>query len=120
MSAEPAWSPTDEQARGSRLWRFMHSHGCASYPELCQKAAQNPRWFWDALVKELGIVWSTPYREVMDASAGSPFVRWFPDGRLNAYESAVLAHRRSDPERIAIIGETEAGPTRQLTYAQLR
>ncbi|OLE22720.1 MAG: hypothetical protein AUG49_18095 [Catenulispora sp. 13_1_20CM_3_70_7] len=120
MSAvAPVWSPTEQEARQSRLWRFMQEHGCDSYPELCQKAAQNPRWFWDALVKELGIVWSTPYREVMDASAGSPFVRWFPDGRLNAYESAVLAHRRSDPERIAIIGETEAGTTRQLTYAQL-
>jgi acetyl-CoA synthetase len=120
MSAvAPVWSPTEHQARQSRLWRFIQEHGCASYPELCQKAAQNPRWFWDALVKELGIVWSTPYREVMDDSAGAPFVRWFPDGRLNAYESAVLAHRYSDPDRIAIIGETEAGTTRQLTYAQL-
>jgi acetyl-CoA synthetase len=115
----PVWSPTDQQARQSRLWRFMQEHGCATYPELCQKAAENPPWFWDALVKDLGVVWSTPYREVMDASAGAPFVRWFPGGRLNAYQSAVLAHRRSDPDRIALIGETEAGQTRQLTYAQL-
>ncbi|TME56580.1 MAG: AMP-dependent synthetase [Chloroflexi bacterium] len=120
MSAvAPVWSPTEQQARQSRLWRFMQAHGCVTYLDLCQKAAQNPTWFWDALVKELGIVWSTPYREVMDASAGVPFVRWFPGGRLNAYESAVPAHRRSDPDRIAIIGETEAGATRQLTYAQL-
>src|SRR5256885_7450515 len=120
MSAvAPVWSPTEQRARQSRLWRFMEAAGCATYPDLCQKAAQNPTWFWDALVKELGIVWSTPYREVMDASAGVPFVQWFPGGRLNAYESAVLAHRRSDPDRIAIIGETEAGATRQLTYAQL-
>jgi acetyl-CoA synthetase len=115
----PVWSPTEEQARQSRLWRFMDKHGCASYPELCQKAAQNPRWFWDALVKELGIVWSTPYREVMDTSAGLPFTNWFPGGLLNAYESAVVRHRRSDPDRVAIIGETEAGTIRQLTYAQL-
>ena len=120
MSATaPVWTPTEAQARQSRLWQFMQAHGCASYPELCQKAAQDPPWFWDALVKDLGIVWSTPYREVMDTSAGIPFTRWFPGGRLNAYESAVLRHRRSDPDRIAIIGETEAGATRQLTYAQL-
>jgi acetyl-CoA synthetase len=115
----PAWSPTDEQARQSRLWRFMHELGCTSYPELCQKAAQKPRWFWDALVKELGIVWSTPYDEVMDTSPGVALTRWFPGGRLNAYESAVVRHRRSDPDRLAIIGETEAGTSRQLTYAQL-
>ena len=120
MSAvAPVWSPTEQQARESRLWRFIQEYGCASYPELCQRAAQNPRWFWDALVKELGIVWSTPYREVMDTSAGMPFTRWFPGGLLNAYESAVLRHRRSDPDRIAIIGEIEAGTTRQLTYRQL-
>src|SRR5437879_3575782 len=118
-ASAPVWSPTAEQARASRLWRFMHELGCTSYPELCQKAAQNPAWFWDALVKELGIVWSTPYGEVMDTSLGVPLTRWFPDGRLNAYESAVVRHRRSDPDRLAIIAETEAGTSGQLTYAQL-
>src|SRR6202171_1507592 len=115
----PAWSPTDAQARESRLFRFMHELGCSSYPELCQKAAENPPWFWEALVKDLGIVWSTPYRDVMDTSPGLPFTRWFPGGLLNAYESAVVRHRRSDPDRLAIIGETEAGTSKQLAYAQL-
>ena len=113
------WSPTEEQARNRRLWRFMQEHGCASYPELCRRAAEEPRWFWEALVKELGIVWSTPYRDVMDTSAGIPFTRWFPGGRLNAYESAVLRHRKTDPNRLAIIAETESGATRRLTYAEL-
>ena len=119
MSAEPAWSPTDEQARRSRLWQFLHRHGCASYPELCQKAAQEPRWFWEALVEELGIVWSTPYREVMDTSPGIPFTRWFVGGRLNAYDSVVMRHSQANPERLAIISETESGSIRQLTYAEL-
>lgn len=114
-----AWLPTEAQARASRLWRFMHDLGCSSYPQLCQKAAQNPPWFWDALVKELSIVWSTPYVEVMDTSPGVPWTRWFTGGQLNAYESAVVRHRRLDPERLAIIGETESGDSRQLTYAQL-
>ncbi len=120
MSAvAPAWSPTEEQARSSRLWRFMRGHRCATYPELCERAAREPEWFWDALVKELGIVFTAPYHAVMDTSAGLPFTRWFPGGLLNAYDSAVLRHRRADPERVAIIGETEAGAIRQLTYAQL-
>src|ERR1700736_4186162 len=114
-----AWSPTKEQAQSSRLWHFMQHHHCASYPELCERAARDPDWFWDALVKELGIVWSAPYQAVMDTSAGLPFTRWFPGGLLNAYDSAVLRHRRLDPNRVALIGETEAGTTRQLTYAQL-
>ena len=118
-AAAPAWSPSDAQAHDSRLWRFMREHGCASYADLCRKAADEPHWFWDTLVKELGIVWSTPYHQVMDTSAGIPFTRWFPDGRLNAYESAVLRHRKNDPDRLALIAETEGGATRQLTYAEL-
>lgn len=118
-AAGPAWSPTDEQAKGCRLWRFLQEHGCDSYPALCQKAAREPEWFWDALVKELGIIWSTPYRQVMDSAGGAPFTRWFPDGRLNAYESAVLRHRRADPDRLALIAENEAGDVRRLTYAEL-
>src|ERR1700716_1776667 len=120
MSAvAPAWSPTREQAQSSRLWHFMREHRCATYPEFCERAAREPEWFWDALVKELGIVWSAPYREVMDTSPGLPFTTWFPGGLLNAYDSAVVRHRRSDPDRVALIGETEAGPIRQLTYVQL-
>src|SRR2546421_9875974 len=120
MSAvAPAWSPTGEQSQSSRLSRFMQRHQVASYPQLCERAAREPDWFWDALVKELGIIWSTPYKVVMDTSAGLPFTRWFPGGLLNAYDSAVVRHRRSDPERVALIAETEAGTVRQLTYAQL-
>src|ERR1700730_3924360 len=112
-SVAPAWSPTREQAQTSRLWRFMQQHDVASYPQLCERAARDPDWFWDALVKELGIVWSAPYQAVMDTTAGVPFTRWFPGGLLNAYDSAVVRHRRSDPERVALIGEVEAGAGRE-------
>src|SRR2546428_2646665 len=120
MSAvAPAWSPTTEQMHSSRLWRFMRAHQCATYPQLCERAARDPDWFWDALVKDLGIVWSAPYHAVMDVSPGLPFTRWFPGGLLNAYDSAVLRHGQSDPNRIALIGETEAGTPPPLTHGEL-
>src|SRR2546426_1476049 len=120
MSAvAPAWSPTTEQMHSSRLWRFMRAHQCATYTQLCERAARDPDWFWDALVKDLDIVWSAPYHAVMDVSPGLPFTRWFPGGLLNAYDSAVLRHGQSDPNRVALIGETEAGAGRGLTQAPL-
>src|SRR5919108_1970581 len=115
----PVWSPTEEEARRSRLWRFMEKHGIAGYPELCARANRDPSWFWDALVKELGIVWSMPYRQVMDTSPGVPFTRWFVGGQLNAYDTAVVRHRQATPGRIALISETEGGAIRELTYAEL-
>src|SRR5260370_8049056 len=93
MSAlAPAWSPTKEQAQSSRLWHFMQQHQCASYPQLCERAAREPDWFWDALVKELGIVWSAPYHAVMHTSSGLPFTRCFPPGRPNPTDSPALRH----------------------------
>jgi len=116
---EAFWVPPPEQAAASRLGRFARASGCSTYAELCRKAAAEPRWFWDAMVKDLGIVWSIPYHEVMDSSEGVPFTRWFPRGRLNAYESSVTRHARKNPVGIALIAEDEAGTTRQLTYAGL-
>jgi acetyl-CoA synthetase len=118
-SPAPVWSPDPEQARSSALRQFMAAHDCPDYPALCRRAAEDPAWFWDGLVKALGVVWSTPYRQVMDPSAGVPFTRWFVGGRLNAYESAVVRTRRDNPNRLALIGETEGGAIRTLTYAQL-
>src|SRR5207237_7510316 len=38
---------------------------------------------------------------------------------LNAYESAVVRHRQANPDRLALIGETESGATRTLSYGAL-
>ena len=113
------WVPSAEQAAASRLGRFASESGCSTYGELCRKATVEPRWFWDAMVKDLGIVWSTPYHEVMDTSEGIAFTRWFAGGRLNAYDSSVTRHADTIPSAIALIAEDEAGTTSQLTYAEL-
>lgn len=115
----PHWSPDPDQARRSRLQQFIDEQGCTDYADLCRRSARDPHWFWDALVKSLGIVWSTPYSAVMDTSAGIPLTKWFPGGRLNAYDSAVTRHARSTPAALALIGETEGGDVRELTYAEL-
>ncbi len=119
MSAAAAWTPHPDESHRSHLWRFLTGVGCASYEELCGKAAEQPAWFWDAMVKDLGIVWRQPYQAVMDTARGVPFTRWFPGGALNAYDSAVSRHARLTPGRLALVSESEDGRVRQLTYAAL-
>jgi acetyl-CoA synthetase len=116
---EPAWSPSQKTSQDSRLWKFMQLHGCDSYQRLCRRAAEEPEWFWDAMVKDLGIVWRTPYQKVMDTSQGVPFTRWFVGGTLNAYDSAVGRHARTNPNQVAILAESEDGRITRLTYAEL-
>ncbi|HYM49610.1 MAG TPA: AMP-binding protein [Candidatus Limnocylindrales bacterium] len=115
----PAWQPTRSQREASRLYRFLNELGCRDYQDLCRQAAERPAWFWEALVRELGIVFRTPYTQVMDASQGAPFTRWFPGSTLNAYDSAVHRHARATPDRVAISAETEDGTRRELTYDEL-
>ena len=119
MSLAAVWTPSADQAERSHLWRFLTGLGCRSYEELCQRAIEEPAWFWDAMVRDLGIVWRRPYHTVMDTSAGVPFTRWFLGGTLNAYDSTVARHARATPDRLALISEAEDGAVRQLTYAEL-
>lgn len=119
MSTDIVWKPSVEQSQRSHLWQFLTRLGCGSYEELCLKAVERPAWFWDAMVKDLGIVWSRPYHTVMDISEGPAFARWFVGGTLNAYDSAVRHHARATPDRLAILAEGEDGRITQMTYAQL-
>jgi acetyl-CoA synthetase len=117
--AAAAWKPSPEEAQGSRLWKFLSQHGCESYQQLCRKAAEQPEWFWDAMVKDLGIVWRTPYQKVMDTSDGTPFTHWFVGGTLNAYDTAVDRHARNHPDGLALLAESEDGSVTRLTYGEL-
>ena len=116
---QAAWAPTREQSERTRLHRFLRGHGLRDYPDLCRKAVEEPAWFWEAMVRDLGIVFRTPYSQVMDTSNGVPFTRWFVGASLNAYDSAVRRHAATAPDRLALSAETEEGTRRSLTYGGL-
>jgi acetyl-CoA synthetase len=81
---------------------------------------EDAEWYWDAVSKDLGWAWSTPYGRVLDTSRGIQFPRWFLGGRMNLCANAVDKHLggpRRDQE--AVISEAEDGAVRTLTYAEL-
>ena len=55
------WNPTEEQLKRSRLLRFIREHGIANYEAFLGRSMDDPNWYWDAVVKHLGIEW---YRAV--------------------------------------------------------
>src|SRR5207237_7298008 len=71
--------------------------------------------FWGAVDRDLGLVWRTPYEQVLDASRGVPWTTWWVGGRMN-YVTTALRH---DPSRTALVFEGEEGATRRLTYGEL-
>src|SRR5205807_8358823 len=100
--------------------RFMRAHGTASYEELVKRSQDDIEWFWDAVVRDLGIEFSTPYERVLDASRGIEWATWFIGGEINLAHHCVDRWAERTPEAVAILWEGEDGAVRAVTYAGLR
>ncbi|MCL6554393.1 MAG: AMP-binding protein [Firmicutes bacterium] len=115
-----AWTPDPERARASRLQRFIERHRLGTYDALYARSIADPAWFWGAVADDLDLVWVEPYREVLDATGGIPWARWFSGGRTNLTLNALDRHLSAGRgDRPAVIYEGEEGLTRLLSYAEL-
>ena len=103
----------------ARATAFMREHGIAGWRELIERSQDDIEWFWDAVVHHLGIEFSTPYTQVLDASRGPAWPRWFTGGAINLTANCVDRHAASAPQRPAVVWESEDGHTETVTYAEL-
>ena len=116
------WTPTPEDISRSNLTAFMDANGIATFDELMSRSTQDVAWFTDALLKFLGIRFSTPYERVVDVDPDDwrrPV--WCPGGRMNITVSCVdrWLETEETARRLALIAEMENGEVRELTYAEL-
>jgi acetyl-CoA synthetase len=115
-----AWRPTPEYRDRSRLAAFLARHHLADLDDLLRRSADDPAWFWRAVLDDLGIEFYEPYREVLDLSRGIAWPRWCVGGRLNIVHNC-LDKWIGTPvaEKAAVRWEGEDAATRVLTYAEL-
>jgi acetyl-CoA synthetase len=120
MSEQIIWRPTPEVIERARITRLMRSLGVATLAELQRRSIEDPEWYWNGVVRDLGLRWLTPYSRVLDDSRGPAWPRWFPGGRLNFSDNCLdrnlVGGRGRKP---AIVWEGDDGQTRTLTYAEL-
>jgi acetyl-CoA synthetase len=121
VRAEPAaaWRPTPQAAAATNVMRFARALGVGDYAELLRRSQQRPEWFWDAVVRELGIDFARPYERVMDDSRGPEWARWFVGGRLNVAWNCAGRWAERAPDATAMRAEGEDGRSRSLTYREL-
>ena len=118
--SEIVWRPTREYAERTRIARFMRSLGVSSLEELQRRSIAEPDWYWDAVVRVLGLRFTRPYTRVRDVSRGVQWPRWFEGGLMNFADNCV--DRNIDAgrgEQPALIWEGDDGRTRTLTYREL-
>jgi acetyl-CoA synthetase len=115
-----AWRPTQELLADSRLARFLRTTREPSLDTLQARAVADPAWFWGAAVDDLGLGWQRHPDQVMDASGGPEWTRWWRGGAFNHAEASTAPRAARDPSAEAIAWEGEDGEVRRLTNAALR
>jgi acetyl-CoA synthetase len=112
-----AWTPTDDSISNANVMRLMRAHGIKDYGDLVRRSQDDIAWFWDAVVKDLGIEFFKPYDATLDASKGIPWATWFGGGEINLTDNCV---DRQPPGERAMVWEGEDGDVRTLTFGELR
>ncbi|MGA3044077.1 MAG: AMP-binding protein, partial [Bryobacteraceae bacterium] len=115
------WEPSRAFAESTNVYRFMRRLGIHDCQEFIRYSQEHLEQFWDEMVRELGIEWFEPYSQVLDASRGVEWARWFTGGKLNIAWNCLDRHASGAArDRLAVIWEGEDGSTRTLTFGELR
>ena len=119
-SFQIAWEPDEERASSTHTRRFMATHRIDTYVDLVERSAQNPEWFWPAVIDHIGLPFDTPWRSVRDTSRGHPWSTWFNGAEFNMSKACVDRWADDDPGRLALRSQKEPGETRELTFGELK
>ena len=114
-----AWRPTPELVRESRLARFLRATGERSLETLQARAVASPGWFWGAAADDIGVAWQRRPGEVLDASRGAAWARWWGGGAFDYAKAATAPRAEAQPDGEAVVWEGEDGAIRTFTNAQL-
>jgi len=120
MSRGVVWQPGPEVIEASNLMGFLRRHGFNDYAGLLRRADAEPEWFWNALIKDQQIPFTTPYEKVLDLSDGLAWPKWCVGGAMNLASSCLARHRGTPAsERLAVSWESEEGEVKRWSYAEL-
>lgn len=117
--SEFVWTPTSEYIENANVTRLMRGHGIDDYFELVERSQDEPEWFWDAVVDDLGLEFAAPYERVLDDSRGPMWPRWFVGGKINLTYNCIDRHLPERSARPALMWEGEDGTTRSLNYSEI-
>ncbi len=121
FGGEFVWHPSPELIAQSNLQSFINRHGLGSFDELMRRSTTDIAWFWDTVLRDLGIEFYKPYEKVVDLSQGKATPQWCVAGEMNIVHNLLDKYAGTPiDKKNAITSETEDGKSRRLTYGELR
>jgi acetyl-CoA synthetase len=118
--SDVVWRPNEDYIERANVTRFMRSHGIDTYDELVRRSQDDIEWFWDAVIRDLGIEFFQPYRQVLDTTEGIPWAKWFVEGTINLAHVCLDTWAERTPDAVAVLWEGEDGHVRHISYGELR
>lgn len=91
--------------------------GMESYQTLCHQAQADYQSFWAQQAKT-HLIWHKPFTQILDDS-NAPFFKWFGDGELNISYNCLDRHLTAQPDKVAIVFESDDGEVARVTYREL-
>jgi acetyl-CoA synthetase len=114
-----AWRPSAELLAESRLAGLLRATRSTDLEALQARAVSDPAWFWGAAAEDLDLAWQRQPDEVMDATGGIEWTRWWRGGAFNYAVAAVVPRARAEPGGEAIAWEGEDGTIVRWTNVEL-
>jgi acetoacetyl-CoA synthetase len=117
------WEPDDKTVRDARVTRFMTwlagrgTLDSGGYQDLWNWSVTDPAAFWSAVWDYFGVLGDRGDGPVLDGHV-MPDVQWFGGATLN-YARNALRTAWTDPDRTAIIFDSERGRAGSLSYGDL-
>ena len=108
--------PSEELVKDSNIQKFMERNGIKDYDDLLEKA-KDSEWFWNEMVKEVGIKWYKEPEKVFEWDP--PYAKWFVGAKYNIVHDALDKQARLRRNKIAYIFESEPGKVNKITYGEL-
>jgi hypothetical protein len=85
------------------------------YEAKYQQSIRDPEAFWDSQAKSF-LDWFVPYKSVVGGSLKQGDYHWFNGGQLNACYNCIDKHAKQNPDKTAIIWESDEPGTGTSLY----
>ncbi len=116
MSDNPIlWSPDAARRDGSAMFRFMRQQGFDDYESLHRWSIEQPTAFWQALIDDCEVEFSTPPKTALAHPERIMHAGWFDGSTIN-YARHLLRHKGSSA---ALVFVGEDGRRSDLSFDEL-
>ena len=104
----------------TKEWKEDAKINTSQYEELYKQSVDNNENFWSKQAKRIS--WQKPFTKIKDIKFGKKEtnIKWFYDGTLNVSYNCIDRHAKTNPEKTAIIWESDdPNISKNISYKEL-